>query len=149
MRRCLVASANQALPPATDLDSNLLKGNFSNKRAIRTRWNYCSTGLADAEKDDPEQDLQAATQERLPIPAPRVGNGLACGAAAGAPAPGRGPAVVAAAGHIPRRTAAASRALRGPSDRPAAALDPATGPVGRCHRPPPAGRVRPSGRDPD
>src|SRR6266540_1110529 len=64
------------------------------------------------------------------------------------PAPVRGPAVVAARRRIPRRSPSASRALRGPSDRPAAVLDPAVGGAGRSDTPPRVGGGRPPGRDP-
>ena len=65
-----------------------------------------------------------------------------------APAPGRGPAVVAATRPIPRRSRAASRALCVPAGPPAAALDPGPGGVGRRpRRPPGAAGARPAGRE--
>jgi hypothetical protein len=66
-------------------------------------------------------------------------NGLAGGAdaAPGNPAPGRGPAVVAATRPIPRRSRAASRARGVPAGPPAAALDPGPDGAGRRPRRPP------------
>jgi hypothetical protein len=57
-----------------------------------------------------------------------------------APAPGRGPAVVAATRPIPRRSRAVSRALGVPAGPPAAALDPGPGGAGRRPRRPWGGR---------
>ncbi len=63
-----------------------------------------------------------------------------------APAPGRGPAVVAAVRPDPTALGGRVRALRGPSDRPAAALDPTAAAAGRPYTPPRAGGARPPGR---
>jgi hypothetical protein len=59
-----------------------------------------------------------------------------------APAPGRGPAVVATTRPIPRHHRAASRARGVPAEPPAAALDPGPGGAGRRPRRPP-GRPEP------
>jgi hypothetical protein len=59
-----------------------------------------------------------------------------------APAPGRGPAVVAATRPVPPRLRTASRARGVPAGPPAAALDPGPGGVGRRPRRPP-GRPEP------
>jgi hypothetical protein len=78
-----------------------------------------------------------------------VGNGLACGAAAGPLHPAVDRPLSRPPGQIPRRSAAASRALRGPTDRPAAALDPTATAASRDHTAPLAGGGRPPARDPD
>jgi hypothetical protein len=70
----------------------------------------------------------------------RPGNGLACGAAAGPLHPAADRPLSRPCGQIPRRSVAASRALRGPSDRPAAALDPTAAAAGCAYAPPLGGR---------
>ncbi len=67
------------------------------------------------------------------------GNGLAFGAAAGTLHPSADRPLSRPPGQVPRPAVAASRTLRGPSDRPLrAVLDPATapgaGPTGRLRR---------------
>jgi len=65
-----------------------------------------------------------------------------------APAPGRGPAVLAATRPVPPRLRTASRARGVPAGPPAAALDPGPGGVGRRpRRPPGAAGARPAGRE--
>jgi hypothetical protein len=118
-----------SFPPADPLGSNPWLGLTS--RCATTHAVEASPPTWPGSGSPGKNDGAMLPRPARPKQPQRRGNGLAFGAAAGPLHPAADRPLSRPPDQIPRRLPVGSRALRGPADRPAAALDPTAAAVGR------------------